>query len=347
MTAAGEILALPDDTTKCALEDRSMPWIAEALDRRTAGEELSRAISVGGERIAAVKVVSAACIRHKPTRRCLIEYGLEVLLNGEWRQETLIGKIRAKGVDTRTFELMETLRRLGFNENAHDGIAVPEPVGVVHRFQMWLSRKCAGVPAGELIGGSGGEAVGMRMADAAWKVHQAGAVPGRHHTPVDELLILHAQLKTTWTRWPSLERRLRAILKGLERLGPVIAMGSVCGIHRDFYQGQVLVDGPKTWLLDFDLFSEGDPAVDIGNALAHLTEQALREEGDPCSLDHVKAALLGRYMQSASDTLETRIKAYETLSFARLVAISDAIPARRHLTAVMIDLCEQEIRRLN
>src|SRR5437773_3836244 len=30
------------------------------------------------------------------------------------------------------------------------------------------------------------------------------------------------------------------------------------------------------WLLDFDLYCQGDPALDIGNFVGHLTEQSLR-----------------------------------------------------------------------
>lgn len=52
------------------------------------------------------------------------------------------------------------------------------------------------------------------------------------------------------------------------------------GIHRDFYPDQVLIadelrqpDQPsRLYLLDLGLYCAEDPALDIGNFIAHLTE---------------------------------------------------------------------------
>jgi hypothetical protein len=41
-------------------------------------------------------------------------------------------------------------------------------------------------------------------------------------------------------------------------------------IHRDFYDKQVFVDGPRITFLDFDTLALGDPALDVGNMIAHL-----------------------------------------------------------------------------
>src|SRR2546426_9353652 len=52
----------------------------------------------------------------------------------------------------------------------------------------------------------------------------------------------------------------------------------------------VIVNGERLFLLDFDLYCEGDPALDIGNFLGHITEQSLRSEEhtselqSPCNL---------------------------------------------------------------
>ena len=34
------------------------------------------------------------------------------------------------------------------------------------------------------------------------------------------------------------------------------------------------------WLIDFDLYCLGDPGLDAGNFIGHVTEQALRQYGD-------------------------------------------------------------------
>ena len=41
-------------------------------------------------------------------------------------------------------------------------------------------------------------------------------------------------------------------------------------VHGDLHDGQVLVDGDRIGMLDFDALSRGEPARDLGNLLAHL-----------------------------------------------------------------------------
>ena len=76
----------------------------------------------------------------------------------------------------------------------------------------------------------------------------------------------------------------RAMLDACDRLGAGTLKPEPCGIHRDFYADQVIVAGPRICLIDFDLYCEGDPALDIGNFLGHIQEQSLRSLGDPEAL---------------------------------------------------------------
>ena len=55
-------------------------------------------------------------------------------------------------------------------------------------------------------------------------------------------------------------------------------------IHRDFYDTQVLWDGARAWIVDFDQLSVGDPALDLGHFVAHLASVAYRGTGRPDSL---------------------------------------------------------------
>ena len=42
-------------------------------------------------------------------------------------------------------------------------------------------------------------------------------------------------------------------------------------VHRDFHDGQVLLDESyAVGLIDFDLMAAGDPALDVANFLCHL-----------------------------------------------------------------------------
>ena len=324
-----------------ANSDRSMPWLAGALDTDAAARELARNIVLPGGEPLELEVFATRLVRHKPGRRCLIEYDVGITARGGTRRETLIGKSRAKGLDRRTFELIRQLRSWGFDDQSADGISVPEPLGVVPRFEMWLSRKVDGVPGGEAITGPAGLSVGARIAEAAHKVHRVISPAGPHHTVERELEILGARLKDVQARHPQWASRIGSLIRRCEETRAGVGERPVTGIHRDFYADQLLFDAERVYVVDFDLHGHGDPALDIGNALAHLTEQALRHTGPSNALDEVRDPLLNRYVELAGSSHLPAIRAYELFSLARHVAISDVHPGRSHLTEEILVLCEQ------
>src|SRR5688572_30426709 len=62
------------------------------------------------------RIVEARVVRHKPGRRCLIEYELERTASGAAERQMIIGKVRAKGADRYTHSLMHELRARGFDD---------------------------------------------------------------------------------------------------------------------------------------------------------------------------------------------------------------------------------------
>jgi thiamine kinase-like enzyme len=127
-------------------------------------------------------------------------------------------------------------------------------------------------------------------------------------------------------------------------------------IHRDFYPDQVLVDRDRLWLVDLDLCCQGDPALDIGNFIAHITEQSLRETGDPIAMDTQASAFREAYLQAAATAIDRQrdesslhraIELYTVLSLVRHIHISTRIRDRHHLTETLLTLCETHLRQLS
>jgi len=286
--------------------------------------------------------------RHRPGRRCVIRY--------EWTDDKgrpfgLVGKMRAKGPDHQTVLLAQALRAAGFADDAHDGIVVPEPVGVIPDWCMWVQRQVAGQPAADLLMRAGGSALARRIAEAIHRLHRsdalkrAGDLAPRQHTLADELAILADRLGQVAQQRPAWEERLKRLLEDCERLAAEMADPRPCTIHRDFYPNQVLADGERVYLLDLDLCSQGDPAVDIGNFRAHLIEQALRQSGDAELFRDADDAFTERYRMLAPDVSESSIEAYTTLSLARHIFISTQFADRHHTTEMLLELCEARLAR--
>src|SRR5439155_13834588 len=113
-------------------QDATMPFLADTLDLAQAQQNLRLCIDPS------VRVEAARLVRHKPGRRFLVEY--DVVRNGD-RRETWIGKSRPPTVDRSTFDLQRALHASAFSEDSRDGICVPNPVGVVPSWHMWLQEK--------------------------------------------------------------------------------------------------------------------------------------------------------------------------------------------------------------
>jgi aminoglycoside phosphotransferase (APT) family kinase protein len=112
-------------------------------------------------------------------------------------------------------------------------------------------------------------------------------------------------------------------------------------IHRDFYPDHVLI-GEETYLIDLDLLALGDPAVDVGNFLAHVTEFAHRRTGDGHVYDVFSSRFREAYLSRAGESMRARVDAYELLSLARHVQISTLFPDRRHTTALLLEHCFEQ-----
>lgn len=325
-----------------AAGDARMPFLACALDPDEVQRELlSLAQEIEG--VEDLRLLAIRVARHKPGRRYLIEYDVEVRRSTSPEAITLVGKARAKGLDRSTFDLQRSLQHAGFTDRSADGIAVPEPVGVIPAFQMWLQRKVPGVVVTTLLAAPGGVLLARRVADAAHKLHRAAVPSRRRHTIADELAILDERLAAVALMHPAWATRLAHIQAACERLAATLPAGRPTGIHRDLYGDHVIVDGSALYLLDFDLYCEGDPALDIGNFLGHLTEYSLRTLGDPNALTDCEVAMEQRFAELAGEETRAAVRIYALLTLVRHISLSTQFPSRRHLTSSLLDLCEQRL----
>ncbi len=325
-----------------AARDAEMPSLAPALDpdeaRRQFGERLGHLAGENGS----LGLRGIRVTRYKPGRRCVIEYDLE-RPGASPEAVTLLGKVRVRRFGKSGYRLLKAFREAGFGADAPDGIRVPEPAGTISKFRMWLQHKVPGRTATELLAGPDGEALARRISEAAHKVHRANVLTERRHTMADELHILHGRLPEVAREEPRWERRIGRLLEACDRLGARTRKAEPRGIHRDFYADQVIVDGERLHLIDFDLYCEGDPALDVGNFLGHLTEQSLRSFGDPGALAGVEAALEERFVELSGEAMRPAVRAYADLTLARHVHLSTLFPERRAFTGDLLELCEERL----
>ena len=212
---------------------------------------------------------------------------------------------------------------------------------------MWFQRKVAGVTSETAFAKAApAERVALagRIAAAMHKIHRCGVPTDKEHAMTDELRILRECLAKVAALKPEWRGRLDDLMGKCERLGSGLPRPIPCGIHRDFYPAQVLVEGQRLWLIDFDLYCLSDPGLDAGNFIAHLTEQALRERGDALALADVERELEERFIALAGEPVRASVRAYTVLSLARHIFLSTRFPERAGLTERLLELCEARLR---
>ena len=327
-----------------AANDPNLPTVALALNPELVNDEfrhtLERVAGPGGR----VSVRRIAVTRHKPGKRAVIEYDVRVKhADAPWGRAALIGKIRTRRFGNEPFRLQEAIWNAGFQADSTDGVSVPEPVAVIPRFKMWLQRKVPGVVASKLLAGPDGVALARHIAEAIHKLHCAGVPTERTHTMADEMQILRECLARVAESKPELRERLERILAACDKLGTSVAGAKTCGIHRDFYPAQVIVDGGRLWLIDFDLYSQGDPGLDVGNFIGHMTEESLRTCDDAGALRDREQAMEERFVELSGEAVRPSVRAYTTLTLVRHIYLSTQFPDRTAWTERMVELCEERL----
>ena len=333
--AAAEPIALPDP---------ALPRLALAIDPLTARKQLKRRLprlsGAGKLRLKALRLT-----RLKPGRRCVVEYDVEVDRPGLPRHlVTILGKMRARRSGNEGYRLQQAFWEAGFSSDSPDQISVPEPLGVIAAFQMWFQRKVPGIMADQALAGENGVALARRIAEAIHKVHRAHIPTKKIHTIADELQILSDCLEQVGRLRPLWSQRLERLMSACRELASSVPEPIPRGIHRDFYASQVIIEGWRLWLIDFDLYCQGDPALDAGNFIAHITEQALRNHGRANALEQVEGALEDRFVELCGESSRPAVRAYTTLTLARHIFLSTKFPDRHHLTEPLLKLSESRVR---
>ncbi|WP_209428291.1 aminoglycoside phosphotransferase family protein, partial [Pararhodobacter sp. SW119] len=250
--------------------DPGMPQLDKALDPLRVLPEIAGML---GAATRDLRIAPTELVRHKPGRRALVRYRVEGA-----NTPHVLGKLRAKGPDRRTPRVHRALRAAELDGLAAHGVGVPRALGQIESMNMWLQEAVPGTTlAGHLEPGDAAQAeIFARTGAALARLHDAPVATERRWSLDNEAAVLERALDHAAQQMPEAGATLGTIRRTararLERLGDA----PVCGIHRDFYFDQVLVDGPRIWLLDLDLYTIGDPAIDLANFLAHLDEFGLR-----------------------------------------------------------------------
>jgi hypothetical protein len=327
--------------------DPGLPSLDRALDPMAAEfairESLSDSETSGLGRLEEIRL-----LHHRPGRRCVLSYSFAGSnIEAESERRRFVGKIRSKGVNRRSNEVALALRARGFSETGDFGFSVCEPLSVVTELDMTLQRFYPGPCVTEFV--SKGTANLERFAEIAValaELHADGVPTDRRHTVGNERAILEERLPRVADKIPILAQRIQRLMESARPVAEALVSRPVRPIHRDFYPDQIIAASGHLVLLDLDLYTMGDPALDVGNFVAHLREQGLRELGDDHAFRDAESAFVKSYLAASSETLLDEVDKWTHLSFLRHLEISWRIEERRRTLGLLVASCEHSARAL-
>jgi aminoglycoside phosphotransferase (APT) family kinase protein len=228
--------------------------------------------------------------------------------------QTLIGKFYKDRMGHHAFQVMSELCDVLSQQTLCASFAVPRALLYDPYLRFLLQERVTGVPYRGLVGRVDFDQHLRRAGSAMASLHSLRLNSGRttsilHH--LSELMDPHPFELAE--QLPEFRGMVEGILQTLFKLedGWKHEVES-SPIHRDFHLRQLFYGDDRVWIIDWDLFAKGDPALDIGNLLVYLKTHLAYND-----LRSIESVLEGYFASGASAVLK-RIPLYEALTYLRL-----------------------------
>jgi aminoglycoside phosphotransferase len=297
--------------------DPRLPHLREVVDPDLVRRHLPYdRLPAGAERAR----VEVGIVRYKPEVRCITRYRLV----GANQTLTLFGKTFAhEGAGEIARRMAIVADRLGDDP---DAFVVPAPLGWSDSVRTVWQLGLPGTPLHDVLDETNEPALAGAAARGLARLHGV-EIDGLPRTALaDRLRATREDTAEVAAAFPRLRARLEAVISRLERQARSLPPGPEGLVHGDFLLKQLVVDGGRLGVFDFDNFSIGDPIQDLANCIADLQHQGLA----PRRVRAIVAAFLSAYRADAGwDGPVERLRWHLAL---QLLYDAHYLHKRRHLT---------------
>jgi len=324
------------------LQDPALPGLAEALEPEAMTPRLAplatlwegRKSTPGGSwRVADIKV-----LKHKPGRRCALGY----MLDGPGGRRCLFAKAfsgeRGPGIEEVMQEIAAAI--------PEEALVVPRPLGYLPDLRLLVTEYVEGTPLATSLHEGKSDVAARRIASALALLHGCAASLAGRWSASREVANTGGWLDRSPAGSRVSTGRAAALLERLGRRATLLPEAPEGPVHRDFYAEQVWDCGSRSALLDLDDARFGDPALDVGNFVAHLKLRSLQfprlapacERGRPSFLEEYERQRAG---SAGVESLRERATFYEAASLLRLSGVYSLRDRwARFLPEALLDSCE-------
>lgn len=270
----------------------------------------------------ALRRPGAALVSHRPGRRAVVR------VDGP-AHTSFIKIVEPARID----RLVTTLRAAAAAEGDH--LKVPHIIAIDESHGFIEMTSIPGDPLATIHAEESFSRALQAAGAALRSLHDArppATWPAKRHGPAEEFQTLSRWLDFAAAFAPHVAQRLRPLIEPLRPSMPDARIETI--IHRDFHEGQVIVAEGAAGVIDFETLALGDPALDIGNMIAHLEWRSVAiDAGDSAANAWIDAFLAGHARNDtdrrAGDFQQSSIDWYRRATLARLACVHSFRPASR------------------
>lgn len=335
----------PDDAANLVscIPDLGLVLRLPGLDERIEGLKLVHQPAVAasiladatGNDVTRLRHVEAQLLGHRLGKRCIARFRYQVRdpETGVDQAQSLIVKLYKMHTDRGryVFEAMHQLRASGFHSDSP--FRIPQPIAYLDQWRALLMEDVTGVALSDLSEPEQLQGVASAGRCLA-KLHRTRPKVIDRYSVDDETNLLDGWVSLVSAVHTELmspaQQALQRVSMELDRcrqFEPAL-------VHRDFYEKQVLMDGVDTILVDFDTLCVSDPALDVGNFLAHLELNRLQRI---IEVDGADLAFLEGYGSRQSMDFHARVATYTRAALLRLACLYSFWPRWRHVCEPLLE----------
>jgi hypothetical protein len=332
--------------------DGELPTLAAATDPQVAASVVEELLAEQGQPPIRVTGCRVEPVHYNRRHRCMLRYDLEL---ANLPPVTVYGKVANDGSGARSPGVVAALEAL----LSESGVSVPSCLGFRPDLQLVMFSEIAGVPSvaqllkARLRGEPAADGLTLETA-----VESCGRIAACLHTsdlrkgdprPLSlELARLRAGLVPMRPVTSDLSELLGRAIDTVEARADRVRPRQLRQCHGDFSYTQLVFDGPRPGLVDFDNFCVAEPALDLGQFLAYLSYAGSKAQDGPGPdaarlTERLAELFTAAYMQAGgpADAMD-RVGLYEATNLIRMAQHAWHNLKSRRLRSI-VSLLEQRL----
>jgi thiamine kinase-like enzyme len=320
--------------------DGELPALVGATNRERMRSLFAELLPEAGIEPGRIESVTVEPVNYARRERCVLRYQLDELAeDGTRSRRTIYGKVATGNQGAAIAPIIDELRERVL-PGAFDQFDLPLSLGFRPDLQLSLLTAVPGAPRipqllkARLAGAAPEAGLSLESAIAASariaaSLHASPSKLGRRRSFDDERAALREKIAAVQHVSPALGARFQGWLERIETYAEESDPLRPCLSHGDFTHAQLIFDGARSGLVDFDTICQAEPALDLGQFLAYL-RVATHKAGKAAAADskalgeRLGEQFLAAYLEAMgpriedAERLRVRAMVYQVISLLRM-----------------------------